>query len=307
LLLQVSMRTPVREFIVLVALAGVALLFPTCSTITTCRCCLWTAHQACDRRPVLDPQGWYAYAARGDMFIGNARRGSQARDAWEMENVGALRLRFGLFLRGITLDVIRARPEWHMVVEFYTWLNLVPAVAAWLVWLLWSASRRRVAAAGQRTDNHLASEDTVERAGMTRRHRLGVMVLAPPVIGGSMLLLWMPFFFSTQGRIPFLEVVPVAFLLAFVLAVPPSIVFAAIMEFAFAKGLDARRWPALLLATGFETMAGVGLGAFIARAFRASQTGGIRAFLVVAGSTAGLAVALAIRAGSPPSTPEGRR
>jgi len=303
------MRRPARPFLVLLALSGVALLFPTCSTITTCRCCLWTANQACHDLPEQDPQGWYEYTTRGDIHIGHARRGAQARGAWEMEDVSAGRFRFGLFLRGITLDVVRAGPEWHMVVEFYAWLNLVPALAAWLVWLLWSGSRRRaseMAAQGQSADQHPQSVGTAQRAGMTRRHRIGVMVLAPPVIGGSMLLLWMPFFIRTQGTIPFLEVVPVAFLLAFVLATPPSIVFAAIMEFAFAKGLDARRWPALLLATGLGTMAGVGLGAFIARAFRASQTGGIRAFLVVAGSTAGLAVALAIRAGSP-STLEHRR
>jgi hypothetical protein len=294
------MRTAVKKLLILLALSGAAFLFPTCSTITTCRCCLWTANQLCEQRPEMDPQGWYEFSAWGPIHIGHARRGTQERRAWEFEDVGALRFRFGLFLQGITLDVLQAKPEWHMVLEGWAWLNLVPAIAAWLLWLWWASRRPRPArcAPGKPANQGNPSDDLQPPAGMTRWRRIGVMALGPPVVSGAMLVLFMPAFVSTKAGTPFLQVVPVALLLALLFGVPPSALFAVVMEVAFARGLDPRRWPAALLATGLGGTTGVALGEFVANAFHGMQTGGIRMFLVAAGATAGLVVALAIRAGS---------
>jgi hypothetical protein len=302
------MRTHFKKCLVLLALSGAALLFPTWYTISTCRCCLWTANQLCEQRPDLDPHGWYKFTAWGAFHIGQARRGAQERKSWEFEDVRALRIRLGLFLKGITLDVVRAKSEWHMVVEPYAWLNVAPAITAWLLWLLWCASRRFASgrsAPGQEANRHADPNELVHRAGITRRQRIALMVLVPPLVGGAMLVLSMPAFIST-GAIPFLQVVPVALLLAFLFGVPPSLLFALIMEVAFTRRLDPRRWAAPLLATALGATTGVGVGAFVVRVFRGGQTGGIRVFLVAAGAAAGLVVALAIRAGTPPASSERR-
>jgi hypothetical protein len=102
---------------------------PTATTLTTCRCCLFTA--ACGLLPV---HGYYDVADRG----GVSRTGVYNKPnevSWsdyKYEKVHVRRTRYGWPLRFMTVDEIDDGSEWHRVFEGWFWFNLFFLFLLWL-------------------------------------------------------------------------------------------------------------------------------------------------------------------------------
>lgn len=88
---------------------------------------------------------------------------------------------------------------------------------------------------------------------MTRAARISIELLAPPLLGASPFLL-MAVFTGTFGLIP------VILLVAYLVAILPSVVFTLLLELAFWRGLGPRRPGAILLAGGLGLCAGIAIG-----------------------------------------------
>lgn len=88
---------------------------------------------------------------------------------------------------------------------------------------------------------------------MTRAMRVSIELFMPPLLGASPFLL-MSIITGTVGLIP------VVLLVAYVLAIVPSMVFTALMELAFWRGLDPRSLLTVLLAGFLGLAAGVAIG-----------------------------------------------
>lgn len=88
---------------------------------------------------------------------------------------------------------------------------------------------------------------------MTRATRVSIELLTPPLLGSSPFL-FMAIITGTIGLIP------VVLLVAYLLAIVPSMLFTALMELAFWRGLDPRSLPAVLLASFLGLAAGVIIG-----------------------------------------------
>ena len=88
---------------------------------------------------------------------------------------------------------------------------------------------------------------------MTRAARVSIELFAPPLLGSSPFLL-MAIITGTFGMIP------VVLLFAYLVAIVPSMIFTALMELAFWRGLDPRSPKAVLLAGILGLAAGVAIG-----------------------------------------------
>jgi hypothetical protein len=88
---------------------------------------------------------------------------------------------------------------------------------------------------------------------MTRAARVSIELFAPPLLGSSPFLL-MAIITGTFGLIP------VVLLVAYLVAIVPSMIFTGLMELAFWRGLEPRSPKAILLAGFLGLAAGVGIG-----------------------------------------------
>lgn len=88
---------------------------------------------------------------------------------------------------------------------------------------------------------------------MTRATRVSIELFAPPFLGSSPVLL-MAVLTGTFGLIP------VVLLVAYVVAIVPSIIFTGLMELAFWRGLDPRSPKAVSLGGFLGLAAGVAIG-----------------------------------------------
>jgi hypothetical protein len=88
---------------------------------------------------------------------------------------------------------------------------------------------------------------------MTRTTRVFIEIFAPPLLGSS------PFLFMAiiTGTI---ALIPVVLLVAYLVAIVPSMVFTGLMELAFWRGLDPRSPWASYLAAFLGLSAGVAMG-----------------------------------------------
>ncbi len=88
---------------------------------------------------------------------------------------------------------------------------------------------------------------------MTRATRVSIELFTPPLLGSSPFLL-MAIITGTFGLIP------MVLLVAYVVAIVPSVIFTGLMEFAFWRGLDPRSPKAVLLGGFLGLAAGVAIG-----------------------------------------------
>jgi hypothetical protein len=88
---------------------------------------------------------------------------------------------------------------------------------------------------------------------MTRATRVSIELFAPPLLGSSPFLL-MAIITGTFA------LVPVVLLVAYLVAIVPSLIFTGLMELAFWRGLDPRSPKAILLAGFLGLAAGVSIG-----------------------------------------------
>lgn len=88
---------------------------------------------------------------------------------------------------------------------------------------------------------------------MTRATRVSIELFAPPFLGSSPFAL-MAIITGTFGLIP------MELLVAYVVAIVPSMIFTGLMELAFWRGLDPRSPRAILLAGFLGLAAGVAIG-----------------------------------------------
>jgi hypothetical protein len=88
---------------------------------------------------------------------------------------------------------------------------------------------------------------------MTRATRVSIELFTPPLLGSSPFLL-MAIITGTFGMIP------VVLLVAYLVAILPSMIFTSLMELAFWRGLDPRNPKAILLAGFLGLAAGVAIG-----------------------------------------------
>jgi hypothetical protein len=88
---------------------------------------------------------------------------------------------------------------------------------------------------------------------MTRATRVSIELFAPPLLGSSPFLL-MAIITGTFA------LVPVVLLVAYLVAIVPSLIFTGLMELAFWRGLDPRSPKAILLAGFLGLAAGVAMG-----------------------------------------------
>lgn len=79
---------------------------------------------------------------------------------------------------------------------------------------------------------------------------------------------------------------------AYVFSAIPSVIFTALMEFAFARGLEGRSWRAVALASGLGALSGVAIALTLAKGFD-NQRGAFSIFPAL-GFTAGAIVGFAI-------------
>ena len=79
---------------------------------------------------------------------------------------------------------------------------------------------------------------------------------------------------------------------AYVFSAIPSVIFTALMEFAFARGLEERSWRAVALASGLGALSGMTIALTLAKGFD-NQRGAFSIFPAL-GFTAGAIVGLAI-------------
>ena len=101
---------------------------------------------------------------------------------------------------------------------------------------------------------------------MNRAKRIAVEVLAPPTVAVAVLLVF-ECVMSRDAVFLKPESVLVSLAFSFVLAGIPSVVFAAVMELAFTKGVEVRSRRALFLAAGLGFLAGVVIARVIAGGF----------------------------------------
>ncbi len=131
---------------------------------------------------------------------------------------------------------------------------------------------------------------------MTRTARILVELLAPPFLGASPFLL-MALATGTFGMIP------VVLLVAYLVAIVPTMVFTGLMELAFSLGLAPRSPQAVLLAG----LLGLAAGAAIGLAPRV-PTAVEKAFLFgVVGMLAGVSTAAIVRWKSAPAIVDAAR
>jgi hypothetical protein len=88
---------------------------------------------------------------------------------------------------------------------------------------------------------------------MTRASRVSIELFLPPLLGALPFLLialvtWTP------------GMVPIVLLVAYVLAILPSMIFTVVLEFAFWRGLEPRSSAAVVLAAGLGLLSGLAIG-----------------------------------------------
>lgn len=133
---------------------------------------------------------------------------------------------------------------------------------------------------------------------MTRKKRIALELLGPPVLGVVFLvgLAFVSQLFTASGVAgksswrELLFVVAYAYLFAGI----PSMVFAAVMELAFSRGMKPSSWRSVALAALLGGAAGVAMGLFITGgeiSGQALRAGGIFAYVgVAAGLTLGVVI-----------------
>jgi hypothetical protein len=143
---RIGSSAPLRQRIVLViALLAAVSVYPLVSTIATCRCCLWTTGGKysdifCSQsKSTAVPQGAYFY---GDLSSFKAGHNDNTTD--ETKDYRWLRVRLGVPLQAITIDVARDMAEWHMYLEGWFWVNLVLWFALWILYQAVGKIYRRI-------------------------------------------------------------------------------------------------------------------------------------------------------------------
>lgn len=124
----------ILQLLFLMVLLAAEASVPQHTTLTTCRCCLFSVEPACGtasemRLPV---EGFYHLDSPVGEFFGLYPRGSRGTreagkfqiDGLTFSNVRAERTRFGWPLRAITRDAVPLESEWHIVVEGWFYANL---------------------------------------------------------------------------------------------------------------------------------------------------------------------------------------
>ncbi|MCX6956157.1 MAG: hypothetical protein NTV51_28820 [Verrucomicrobia bacterium] len=136
----------------------------------------------------------------------------------------------------------------------------------------------------------------IPRVGLTRGKRIALEVLGPPALGVVVMLVpamvWEAAQTMARGGSMHVDVARAAYgfaywlFAAYVMMGIPSILFAAVMECAFARGLNPQSWWAVGLATGLGGGAGCGV-----TAIPSALSSGIMEWSAIAAFTAtGIAV-----------------
>ncbi len=102
------------------------------------------------------------------------------------------------------------------------------------------------------------------RRGFSRKKRIAWQVLAPAPLGVAVMVFpsafWNAFFRADAPQVDWLQVGLVFVIYAFaayIIAGIPSVIFAVLMEWAFALGLAPNSWVAVVLAGALGALAGV--------------------------------------------------
>jgi hypothetical protein len=103
---------------------------PSWTTLTTCRCCLWTS--AC---AIFPAQGSYRVVDHGGAVYSGIynKADHQTWQEYRYEDVSVRRIRFGWPLKAITIDTVGDGSEWHRVFESCFWDNLFVLFLLWLL------------------------------------------------------------------------------------------------------------------------------------------------------------------------------
>ncbi len=132
---------------------------------------------------------------------------------------------------------------------------------------------------------------------MKRTHRIAVEVLGPPLIAATILEIVAVVGMREVGT---LKLIPFFMVFGYVLAALPSLAFAAILELAFAKGLEPRSWQTVLLSASLGAVSGLPIDMLIAR--RLTVRSNALCFVLL-GAVTGSAIGLLIRTWSRAATP----
>ncbi len=129
------------RLLLLVLLLAMGVCLPRSSSINTCRCCLFTLDQVCERGSLrLPPKGAYRFSSYDGWHFGVYAQGEKEIfeagkfwfDKFGVADVQVTRTRFGWPLHAITRDAISQEHEWHIVVEAYLAMNLLIGFLGWL-------------------------------------------------------------------------------------------------------------------------------------------------------------------------------
>ncbi len=134
---------------------------------------------------------------------------------------------------------------------------------------------------------------------MRRGHRIAVEVLGPPLLAATFLAVIAMLGLREVGT---LKLFPLFLVFGYLLAGLPSLAFAAIMELAFARGLDPCSPRSVLLSTALGAASGVPIDMLMAGKPTARPNA---LFFVMLGLLTGFVMGLLIRRWSRPASPRG--
>ncbi len=141
---------------------------------------------------------------------------------------------------------------------------------------------------------------------MTRRKRIALELLGPPLLGAALVVLLQGGAAlgevvmkdgSWQSILPILSMVPIVVLFAYAMTMIQSILYTVVMEWRFARGLDPRSWNSV----GLSSLLGFASGAAICMAygFERSDLRFLWLFYAGIGLVVGILLGLLIKVLSP--------
>lgn len=125
--------------LLLTLVMATSLFLPEHSHIVTSRCALFTVDEVCEHGPFkLPSEGFYYFSGNSGLYAGIYASGNKGLnkagfDKFGFENIEADRTRFGWPVRGITLDALPQKFEWHIIYEPYAFGNPFVWFLGWLI------------------------------------------------------------------------------------------------------------------------------------------------------------------------------
>lgn len=125
--------------LLLILMMATSLCLPERSHIATSRCSLFTVDEVCEHGPFkLPTEGFYYFSGNSGLYAGIYASGNKGLnkagfDKFGFENIEADRTRFGWPVRGITLDALPQKFEWHIIYEPYAFGNPFVWFLGWLI------------------------------------------------------------------------------------------------------------------------------------------------------------------------------